>query len=97
MEDKKYLITDINRLRINSDGQGISTVIFLSGCPLKCKYCINPNTWQSKDGKYYSVQELFDEIKLDRPYMMATNGGFTFGGGEPLLQYQLIQEFRKED
>lgn len=91
-----YPISSICRLRINSDGEGVRTLILLSGCPLRCKYCINPFTWNgSRKSKYLSAEELYSMIGSDRLYLLATNGGVTFGGGEPLLYPHLIEEFRK--
>ena len=93
--DEKYDISHISRLRMGTDGKGIRTLILLYGCPLKCKYCLNPFTWDGT-GKYerLSAREVYDRIALDTPYFLATEGGITFGGGEPLLQPQLINQMR---
>ena len=95
MNDKKYPVIRINRHRIDSDGEGVRTLILMEGCLLRCKYCINPYTW---NGVYKAEQltatEIYDKIKIDRPYMLATDGGLSFGGGEPLLYPQLINEMR---
>ena len=81
---------------MGTDGDGIRTLIILTGCPLRCKYCINPFTWNNEiEPKQYSAETLYAKILVDRPYMIATNGGITFGGGEPLLQSDLICEFRE--
>ena len=94
--DKKYDICHISRLRMGIDGEGIRELILTAGCPLRCKYCINPFTW---DGDAHieqlSAQEIYDRIKLDRPYILATNGGITIGGGEPLLQPELFRDMRE--
>ena len=67
----------------------------LEGCPLRCKYCINPFTWDGTlEAEYLTAIEIYDRIKIDRPYMLATNGGITFGGGEPLLYPNLINNMR---
>ena len=91
----KYPVHSINRLRINTDGEGIRTLILLSGCPLRCKYCINSSTW---DGTEQSIMmtsaEVYSKIIVDRSYILATNGGITFGGGEPLIHPSLINEVR---
>lgn len=95
MNDAKYPIIHIGRHRIDSDGEGVRTLILLEGCPLRCKYCINPFTWDGTlDAEYLTVIEIYDRIKIDRPYMLATNGGITFGGGEPLLYPNLINNMR---
>ena len=95
MSDEKTIdIYGISRLRPATDGKGIRTLICTYGCPLKCKYCVNPLSWNGKGKpKVYSLDELYDTVKLDKLYWQATKGGITFGGGEPLLQAQSIREF----
>lgn len=78
------------------DGPGIRFIVFTQGCPLRCLYCHNPDTWNRKDGKEVSVTELVEEIKQYLPYMKASNGGVTVSGGEPLLQPEFILELFKE-
>lgn len=91
----QYPISGISRLRIQSDGDGIRTLILVSGCNLRCKYCINPFTWDgSEQPQMLTVSEIYNRICIDRPYILATNGGITFGGGEPLLYPNLISEIR---
>lgn len=72
------------------DGPGIRTVVFLNNCNLRCKYCHNPETWQGKDN-IYTVEQLIDKIKRNKPYFQK-NGGVTFSGGEPLLQSEFLIE-----
>ena len=77
------------------DGPGIRFVTFFQGCHLQCKYCHNRDTWNINDGKYISVDELFESILKYKAYIIP-NGGFTASGGEPLLQpYFLISLFKK--
>jgi len=77
------------------DGPGVRFVTFFQGCNLECKYCHNRDTWDINEGKYISVNELFDNILRYKQYIMP-NGGFTASGGEPLLQpHFLISLFRK--
>lgn len=91
----KYPIHNISRLRMGTDGAGIRTLVLLSGCPLKCKFCINKSTWDgTEQPKMMTAEEVYSKICIDRPYILATNGGITFGGGEPLLYPELINEFR---
>ena len=95
MNDIKYPIIHIGRHRIDSDGEGVRTLILLEGCPLRCKYCINPFAWNGTvDAEDLTAMEIYDRIKIDRPYMLATNGGITLGGGEPLLYPNLINEMK---
>lgn len=83
----------INRHRINSDGLGVTTLIAFSECPLKCKYCINPECHKS-DAKRMTAKELYDIVMIDEIYFRCSNGGITFGGGEPLLYPNFISEFK---
>ena len=77
------------------DGPGIRFVTFFQGCNLECKYCHNRDTWNINDGKYISVDELFNKILNYKTYIIP-NGGFTASGGEPLLQpHFLISLFKK--
>lgn len=75
------------------DGPGIRFILFLSNCPLRCKYCHNPDTWACK-GKEYSVDEIVNEILKYKNYYK--NGGVTISGGEPLLQIDFVIEIFKK-
>lgn len=68
------------------DGPGLRTVIFLQGCPLRCIYCHNPDTWMIKDGKPTDSDTIFQEILKYRSYIKFSGGGVTLSGGEPLMQ-----------
>jgi pyruvate formate lyase activating enzyme len=88
-----------DRLRMATDGAGVTALVGAYGCPLQCKLCINPQTWhERKDGKppfeRVTVAELVDRVKIDSLYYLATGGGVTFGGGEPLLHTDFITAFR---
>jgi pyruvate formate lyase activating enzyme len=74
------------------DGPGIRFVVFLQGCPLRCKFCHNPDTWDVKGGTDYTPKELIGEILKYKSYMDYSGGGVTFTGGEPLLQAQFLLE-----
>ena len=76
------------------DGPGIRTVVFLNGCPLRCKYCHNPETWQIKENNY-TEKELVEKIKRNKPYYKTSNGGVTFSGGEPLTQLEYLTKVAK--
>ena len=73
------------------DGPGIRTVIFLSGCKLRCKYCHNPEMWKLGEPNY-TPKELVKKIIRYKPYYKRNNGGVTFSGGEPLLQSEFLIE-----
>ena len=83
-------IFGIDRLRINTDGPGITTLIGMYKCPLNCAYCINnPITNYAE----YTIEELYNEVKIDSLYFEVTGGGICFGGHEPLLQQEFIKKF----
>ena len=88
-----------DRLRMATDGAGVTALVGAYGCPLQCKLCINPQTWHERcDGKLsferVTPAELYDRVKIDSLYYLATGGGITFGGGEPLLHTAFIEAFR---
>ena len=84
------------RLRMQTDGKGVPTLVCFHGCPLRCRYCINPFSF-AEDTKRESLtpKQLYDRVKIDALYFLATGGGVTFGGGEPLLYGRFLQEFRE--
>lgn len=83
----------INRHRFATDGNGITTLVALAGCPLRCKYCINNRILCNGKVKEITEKELLSDILIDYCYFVATGGGITFGGGEPLLQSEAILNF----
>ncbi|WP_405541306.1 pyruvate formate-lyase-activating protein [Streptomyces phaeochromogenes] len=68
------------------DGPGTRFVLFVSGCPLRCLYCANPDTWHMRDGREATVDEVMAEIEKYRAFITTAGGGVTLTGGEPLLQ-----------
>lgn len=72
------------------DGPGIRFVVFLQGCPLRCKYCHNPDTWEG-GGQAYTAESVAQRALRFRNYF-GTNGGVTVTGGEPLLQIDFVTE-----
>ena len=87
-------VIGISRHRLRTDGEGVTTLVAFNGCPLRCKYCLNNHCWDPEMGREYTPETLFEETKIDQLYFLATHGGVTFGGGEPLLQVAFIKEFR---
>ncbi len=83
----------ISRHRIGRDGVGVTTLVGGHGCSLDCEYCLNPTCKSSKAPFVYSITELYEKVRCDSLYFLATNGGIVFGGGEPLLQAEFIREF----
>lgn len=92
----KAPIIAISRHRFLVDGDRITTLVAFHGCPLRCKYCVNPQC-QTTNGikELLTPQQLYDRVKIDDIYFLVTGGGIMFGGGEPLLHYDFITEFRK--
>lgn len=76
------------------DGPGIRTVFFMQGCPARCIYCHNPDTWPIGIGDTVKIKEIVERAKRGRPYY-GEDGGVTFSGGEPLLQGEFIIEAMK--
>ena len=77
------------------DGPGIRFVVFLQGCPMRCLYCHNPDTWRVNGGKETSVEQLITEIKKYKHYY-GKDGGVTLSGGEPLMQIDFVIELFRE-
>ena len=92
----KAPVVTCSRLRMQTDGNGITTLVCFHGCPLRCKWCINPFSFaEDTKRELLTAQQLYDRVKIDDLYFRATGGGITFGGGEPLLYAPLLEEFRK--
>jgi pyruvate formate lyase activating enzyme len=72
------------------DGPGIRFVIFITGCPLRCLYCHNPDTWHVRNGSPMSVDQVMREIEKYADFLIKAGGGVTFSGGEPLVQIQFL-------
>ncbi len=81
------------------DGPGLRLVVFLQGCPLRCLYCHNPDTWELQGGRPVTVEEVVAKARRMRPYF-GTTGGVTLSGGEPLAQphfsLALLQALQRE-
>lgn len=76
------------------DGPGIRIVVFMQGCPLRCIFCHNPDTWNKEGGTSFTPEELVNFILKYKSYF-ENNGGVTFSGGEPLLQKEFLLETLK--
>lgn len=84
--------------RINSfqslgtvDGPGVRYVIFMQGCPLRCIYCHNPETWNTDEGTEYSADQIVEQVLRYKDYF-GKEGGVTVSGGEAMLQWKFIAE-----
>lgn len=82
------------------DGPSLRTVVFLHGCPLRCMYCHNPETWTGKDIQEYTPEDLAKKVLRNKPYFK-DGGGITVSGGEPLLQQKgiisLFETLKEQD
>ncbi|WP_430867413.1 pyruvate formate-lyase-activating protein [Demequina aurantiaca] len=78
------------------DGPGSRLTVFLAGCPLRCLYCHNPDTWQMRRGERHTVDEVMAKVRRYEPVLRASGGGVTLSGGEPLLQAQFVERIFAE-
>ncbi len=76
------------------DGPGIRFVIFLQGCPMRCQYCHNPDTWKPCTGEKRTVESLLEEYDGLKEFLKS--GGITVTGGEPLMQMEFVTELFRE-
>lgn len=98
VKNRKYSVPIIGicRHRLQTDGEGVSTLVAFHGCPLRCRYCLNPQSLENEDDwEAYDCQSLYEKVKVDALYFLATKGGITFGGGEPCLRSEFIRDFRQ--
>lgn len=92
----KVPLIGIDRHRLATDGDGITTLVAFHGCPLRCAYCINSQCFKEKPVCSITIEELLDRLMADNLYFLATGGGVTFGGGEPLLYCDFITKFARQ-
>ncbi len=78
-----------------ADGPGVRFIAFFQGCPLRCAYCHNPDTWECKGNDLFTSQEIVDKALRFRPYF-GGEGGITISGGEPLAQSKFLIELLKD-
>lgn len=72
------------------DGPGVRFVVFFQGCPMRCRYCHNPDTWQIEDGQEKTAEEIL--AQMTRNLAFYRTGGITATGGEPMLQMEFLTE-----
>lgn len=77
------------------DGPGIRFLVFMQGCPLRCIYCHNRDTWDAGKGSLYTPEEIIDELTKYKSYIDSSGGGLTITGGEPTLQADFVCEVFK--
>lgn len=72
------------------DGPGVRFVVFFQGCPMRCRYCHNPDTWQLAEGQEMSAEEILE--RMERNMEFYRTGGITATGGEPMFQMEFLTE-----
>lgn len=72
------------------DGPGVRFVVFFQGCPMRCQYCHNPDTWNMEDGNKMQAEEIIEKLERNRSFY--TTGGITATGGEPMMQIDFLTE-----
>ncbi len=76
------------------DGPGVRFVVFFQGCPMRCAYCHNPDTWDVNGGTEMSVDEIYERFERNKAFYK--NGGITASGGEPMYQIEFLTELFKK-
>lgn len=86
-------VMGIQRLRDNIDGPGIRSLVLFNTCPLECEYCLNKMMMRSGIEREFTPEQLYEALLVDTTYFEISEGGVTFGGGEPALQVDFIEKF----
>lgn len=76
------------------DGPGVRFVVFFQGCPMRCQYCHNPDTWDMQGGTEMTIEEILEQYERNRVFYR--NGGITATGGEPLMQLEFLTALFEE-
>ena len=94
MDELRYPLLALARLRMGTDGEGITTLVAGAGCPLHCRWCINERLLREATAEQITAAQLLERVRIDDLYFRASGGGITFGGGEPLLHAEFLRQFR---
>ena len=94
MDELRYPLLALARLRMGTDGEGITTLVAGAGCPLHCRWCINERLLREAAAEQITAAQLLERVRIDDLYFRASGGGITFGGGEPLLHAEFLRQFR---
>ena len=95
MNEPLYPLLSLVRLRMGTDGSGVTTLVAGAGCPLHCRWCINARLLAEAPAEMVTAEALLKRVKIDDLYFRATGGGICFGGGESLLHTDFIRCFRE--
>ena len=99
-EELTAVVFDVEHFA-TKEGPGIRTAVFLKGCPLRCMWCHNPESWNPKVEKYpdgtvigreRTVGDVLEEVARDKAFYDASGGGLTVSGGEPLFRWKFVRE-----
>ena len=93
MSAPRYPLLGLARHRMETDGEGVTTLVAGAGCPLSCAYCINKKLL-CQAPTLVSAAELYEKTRIDELYFQATGGGLCFGGGESLLHLEFYETLR---
>ena len=100
MSEPTAIVFDVEHFATR-EGPGIRTAVFLKGCPLRCMWCHNPESWNPKVEKYAdgtvvgrerTLGDIFEEVARDKPFYDNSGGGLTVSGGEPLYRPEFVRE-----
>ncbi len=95
MNEVRFPLLTISRLRIGIDGKGVTSLVSGAGCPLRCHWCINKELLAKAKATGVTAEELYEKVRIDDLYFRSTGGGITFGGGESLLHAKFYPRFRE--
>ena len=95
MAEPRFPLLGLSRLRMGTDGEGVTTLVAGGGCPLRCRWCINQRLLREAPAESVTAPELLERVYPDDLYFRASGGGVTFGGGEALLHAAFIRRFRE--
>ena len=95
MAEPLFPLLSLARLRMGTDGAGITTLVAGGGCPLRCRWCINASLLREAPAEKVTAEEMLERVRIDDLYFRATGGGVTFGGGESLLHAAFLSAFRR--
>ena len=99
-EEQTAIVFDVEHFATH-EGPGIRTAVFLKGCPLRCMWCHNPESWNPKIetypdgtviGRERTVGDVLEEVARDKAFYDASGGGLTVSGGEPLFRWQFVRD-----
>lgn len=93
MTEPTFPLLTVARLRMGTDGEGVTALVAGAGCPLRCRWCLNKRILREGAAESVCAQELYERVRIDDLYFRATGGGVTFGGGESLLHAAFLQRF----